>query len=68
MNGSIKLSNDEKQEMIEDVEDIKRGKVYNASRILSQEGSIDDYIDFLSENMDLVRFIPSRIITKNFKL
>lgn len=68
MNGSIKLSDDEKQEMIEDAEDIKRGKVYNSARILSQEGSIDDYIDFLSENMDLVRFIPSRIITKNFKL
>jgi hypothetical protein len=68
MNGSIKLSEDEKQEMIEDAEDIKRGKVYNAARILSQEGSIDDYIDFLSENMGLVRFIPSRIITKNFKL
>ena len=68
MNGSIKLSEDEKHEMIEAAADIKRGKVYNAARILSQEGSIDDYIDFLSENMDLVRFIPSRIITKNFKL
>ena len=68
MNGSVILSDDEKQEMIEDAKDIKRGKVFNAARYLSQEGSLDDYIDFLSENMGSVRFVPSKRITKNFKL
>ena len=68
MNGSIRLNDDEKQEMMEDARDKKRGKVFNAARYLSQQGSLDDYIDFLSENMGVVRFEPSPKITKNFKL
>ena len=54
--------------MMEDAKDKKRIKVFNAARYLSQQGSLDDYIDFLSENMGFVRFEPSRKITKNFKL
>ncbi len=68
MSGSLILSDDEKQEMIEDAKDMQRGNVFNAARILSQIGSIDDYIDFLSENMALVQFNPSRRMTENFKL
>ena len=68
MNGSITLSEDEKQEMMEDAKDKKRGKAFNAARYLSQQGSLDDYIDFLSENIEFVRFVPSKKITKNFKL
>ena len=68
MSGSIKLSDDEKQEMIEDAKDLNRGKLFNVARLLNQRGSLDDYIDFLSENMGLVPFTLSRRITKNFKL
>ena len=68
MNGSKRLNDDEKQEMMEDARDKKRGKVFNAARYLSQQGSLDDYIDFLSENISFVRFVPSPKITKNFKL
>jgi hypothetical protein len=68
MNGSIRLNDSEKKEMMEDAKDKKRGKIFNAARYLSQQGSLDDYIDFLSENMGLARFVPSKKITNNFKL
>ena len=68
MIGSITLSDDEKREMVEDAKDKKRGKVFNAARYVSQQGSLDDYINFLSENIEFVRFVPSKKITKNFKL
>jgi hypothetical protein len=68
MSGSIKLSEEERQEMIQDAKNVMRGKVFHSARVLSQKGSLDDYIDFLSKNMDSIPLIPSKRLTKNFKL
>ena len=68
MNGSVTLSDEEKQEMVQDAKDVTRRKAFIAARILSQQGDLDDYISFLSDNMSLVQHIPSIKKTKDFKL
>ncbi len=68
MNGSMKLTDEEKYEMIEDARNISRSKVFQAARITSQKGNLDDYIDFLSKNIEWVKVIPTKRITTNFKL
>ena len=68
MNGSEKISDEEKQQMLRDAMDIGRGRVFNSARSLSEQGGLDDYIDFLSENMPFIPIVPSRSITTNFKL
>ena len=68
MSGSIKLSEEERQEMIQDAKNVKRGKVFHSAHVLSQKGSLDNYIDFLSENMDSIPFIPTKRKTEHFKL
>lgn len=68
MNGSAKISDEEKQEMLRDAMDSERGRVFNSARILSEQGSIDGYIDFLSENMPLIAIVPSKPVTPNYKL
>jgi hypothetical protein len=68
MNGSTRLSDQEKREMREDAHDVERAKVFRAARVNSQRGSLDDYINFLSENMELFDFVPTRRNTANYKL
>ena len=68
MSGSEKFSDEEKREMVDDAMNADRGKVFNAARILSHQGSLDDYIDFLSNNMAFVEYHPSEKVTSNFKL
>jgi hypothetical protein len=68
MNGSTRLSDQEKREMREDAHDVERAKVFRAARVNSQRGSLDAYINFLSENMELFDFVPSRRNTANYKL
>ena len=68
MNGSAVLSEEEKREMLQDAKDLERGKAFLATRMNSQQGSIDDYIDFLSQNIGLVEFVCSNRVTTSFKL
>ena len=68
MSGPATLSKYEKHEMLQDAKNVRRGKVFMAARIKSQEGSLDEYIDFLSNNMELTEFKPSERITTKFKL
>ncbi len=68
MNGSTRLSDQEKREMREDAHDVERAKVFRAARANSQRGSLDAYINFLSENMELFDFVPTRRNTANYKL
>ena len=68
MSGSEILSEKEKREMLEDSRDVNRGKAFAAARRHSQVRSLDEYIDFLSENMRLFESAPSKRITENYKL
>ncbi len=68
MNGSMKLSDEERLEMIEDARNVSRSKVFQAARVTAQNGSLDDYIDFLSQNLEWVKVVPTKRITTSFKL
>ncbi len=68
MTGSIQITEIEKQEMREDAADMKRGIAFLEARKYSQKGSLDDYIDFLSENMQYLNLSPTPKITNNYKL
>jgi hypothetical protein len=68
MNGSMKLTDEERLEMMEDARNIPRSKVFQAARMTAQKGSLDDYIDFLSQNIEWVKVVPTKRITTNYKL
>ncbi len=68
MSGLKKLTDEEKNEMIEDGKDNVRGMIFQKARMRTQKGDLDDYIDFLSQNMGLIEPLPTKWITDNFKL
>jgi hypothetical protein len=68
MSGLAKITDDEKFEMIEDARNSSRGRAFQAARVTAQKGSLDDYIDFLSQNIEWVNVFPTKRMTTNFKL
>ena len=68
MNGSGQLSEEEKLELLQDARNIERGKAFLAARVKSQEGTLDEYIGFLSEHIEICEFEPSKKVTEHYKL
>ncbi len=68
MGGSTKLSNEEKNEMLADGKDTFRGMIFQKARMRTQQGDLDDYINFLSQNMGFIELLPTKRATDNFKL
>ena len=69
MSGSVTLSEEEKQEMLLDARNPLGGAAFAAAQRLSHNETLDDYIDFLSDNMSLAGPSAPRItVTDNFRL
>jgi hypothetical protein len=69
MSGSRILTEEEKREMWLDACDPGRRAAFAAAQRLSHEGSLDDYIDFLSENMQWADVASPRIhVTDDYRL
>jgi hypothetical protein len=68
MNGSITLSDEEKRELLADAGSTARKEAFLKARASTRIGSLDDYIEFLSNNMKAVNFSPTRHITEDFRL
>ena len=69
MSGSVRLSEQEKAEMLEDARSAERRAAFRAAREATEAGTLDDYIDFLSANMPSVPPGPPRVhVTRNFRL
>ena len=61
MSGLVILTEEEKREMLMDARNPLRRAAFAAARQLSHGGTLDDYIDFLSENMGIVDAPAPRI-------
>lgn len=68
MSGSWILSDEEKQEMLSDAKNKARGMAFRSAMQTAHMGTLDDYINFLSENMELIQTFPTIQKTDNYKL
>lgn len=69
MSGSRILTEEERRQMLDDARDSGRRAAFAAAQQLSHEGGLDDYIDFLSQNMNLVGPSRPRVhVTVDFRL
>lgn len=68
MSGSVKLSSEEKYELLEDANDKIRGKAFDAARLQASKGGLYEYIEFLSQNLEWVKAVATKRITENFLL
>jgi hypothetical protein len=69
MSGSVKLTEEEKMEMLADARDPVRKAAFAAAQGISHHGTLDDYIDFLSENIGIAGGSAPRIMkTAGYRL
>ena len=68
MSGYNLLSEEERKEILQDAGNEERGKAFLAARRKSHEGGLDEYIDFLSENIGLLDNKPTIRKTDDFRL
>jgi hypothetical protein len=63
------LTEEEKREMLLDARDPARAAAFAAAQRTSHAGTLDDYIEFLSENMGMAGSAAPRItVTDDFRL
>jgi hypothetical protein len=60
MSGSVRLTEEEKMEMLADARDPDRRAAFAAAQSISHHGTLDEYIDFLSKNMGIRRRIDAK--------
>jgi hypothetical protein len=69
MSGCVTLTEEEKQEMLLDARCPHRRAAFAAAQRASHAGTLDDYIEFLSENMGMAAAAAPRItVTDDFRL
>jgi hypothetical protein len=69
MSGCVTLTEEEKQEMLLDACDPKRRAAFAAAQRICHSGTLDDYIEFLAENMGIADASAPRImVTDDYRL
>jgi hypothetical protein len=69
MSSSVRLTEEEKMEMLADARDPARRAAFAAAQGVSHRGTLDDYIGFLSENMGIAGESAPRIMkTSGYRL
>lgn len=62
MSGSVRLTEEEKMEMLADARDPARRAAFAAAQSVSHQGMLDEYIDFSPENMSIAGKSMPRIM------
>jgi hypothetical protein len=65
----VKLTEEEKQEMLLDARNPLRGAAFAAAQRTCHDGTLDEYIEFLSENMGMAgKSAPKITVTDDYRL
>jgi hypothetical protein len=68
MNGSPRLKDEERQELLRDGQDLQRGKVFRDLKVQVHHGTLDEPIEFLSKNLESFNLPLSPKKSDHFKI